>query len=170
MLTLQQISPRTSIPVNAVAATAFIAALLALINIGSTTAFNGVISVSIAGLFASYLLTSCLLLYRRCTGAILASSAAFDNTTPSVTDDGMVRAIWGPWKIPGALGIANNAFACAYLAFVFFFSFWPSFKEVTVATMNWSILVTGGIALLSTVYYLVWARKTYHGPVVEVTL
>ncbi|KAJ4407878.1 hypothetical protein N0V91_003543 [Didymella pomorum] len=167
---LSKISDRTSIPVNAVAATAFIAALLALINIGSTTAFNGVISVSIAGLFASYLLTSGLLLYRRCTGAILPSSAAFDNVTPSVTDDGMVRAIWGPWKIPGALGIANNAFACVYLAFVFFFSFWPTFKEVTVATMNWSILVTGGIALLSAVYYLVWARKTYHGPVVEISL
>ncbi|KAF1925891.1 amino acid transporter [Didymella exigua CBS 183.55] len=167
---LSKISGRTSIPVNAVAATSIIAALLALINIGSTTAFNGVISVSIAGLFASYLLTSCLLLYRRCTGAILPSSAAFDNVTPSVTDDGMVRAFWGPWKIPGALGIVNNAFACLYLAFVFFFSFWPSFKEVTVADMNWSILVTGAIALLSAVYYMVWARNTYHGPVVEVSL
>ena len=90
--------------------------------------------------------------------------------TPPVTDDGMVRAIWGPWKIPGAIGVANNAFACAYLAFVFFFSFWPTFKDVTAANMNWSILVTGAIALLSTVYYLVWARKTYHGPVVEISL
>jgi hypothetical protein len=52
---------------------------------------------------------------------------------------------------------------------VFFFSFWPSFKEVTAATMNWSILVTGAIALLSTVYYLVWARKTYNGPVIEIS-
>jgi hypothetical protein len=80
----------------------------------------------------------------------------------------MVRAYWGPWKIPGVLGIANNAFACIYLLFVFFFSFWPTYKEVTPATMNWSILVTGAVALLSTVYYLVWAKKTYHGPVVEI--
>jgi NADH:ubiquinone oxidoreductase subunit 4 (subunit M) len=34
--------------------------------------------------------------------------------------------------------------------------------------MNWSILVTSVIAILSAVYYLVWARKTYHGPVIEV--
>lgn len=81
----------------------------------------------------------------------------------------MVRAIWGPWRIPGALGIANNAFACAYLTFVFFFSFWPSFKDVSPANMNWSVVVTGGIALLSTVYYLVWAKKSYHGPIVEIT-
>lgn len=154
---------------NAVAFTSIIACFLALINIGSTTAFNGVISVSIAGLFSSYLLTSGLLLYRRCTGAILPSSEAFDFGPPSTTDDGMIRATWGPWRIPGALGIANNAFACVYLFFVFFFSFWPSFKDVTPGNMNWSILVTGTIATISAVYYLVWARKTYHGPVVEVS-
>jgi hypothetical protein len=34
--------------------------------------------------------------------------------------------------------------------------------------MNWAILVTGTIALLSAVYYAVWARKTYHGPIVEI--
>jgi hypothetical protein len=34
--------------------------------------------------------------------------------------------------------------------------------------MNWAILVTGAIAVLSAVYYAVWARKTYHGPVVEI--
>lgn len=33
--------------------------------------------------------------------------------------------------------------------------------------MNWSILVTGAIALFSAVYYFVWARKNYHGPVIE---
>jgi protein-S-isoprenylcysteine O-methyltransferase Ste14 len=87
--------------------------------------------------------------------------------TPSTTNDGMVRAVWGPWKIPGALGIANNIFACVYLIFVFFFSFWPSFADVTPANMNWAILVTGVISIFSMVYYLVWAKKTYHGPVME---
>jgi len=161
------VSDRTSIPVYAVAFTSIVACLLALVNIGSMAAFNGVISVAIAGLFSSYLLTSSLLLYRRCTGAILPASEAYEMDASSVTADGMVRAVWGPWKIPGALGIANNVFACAYLTFVFFFSFWPSFAEVTPANMNWAILVTGTIAVLSAVYYLVWARKTYHGPVVE---
>lgn len=149
------------------ALTSIVACLLALVNIGSIAAFNGVISMAIAGLFSSYLLTSSLLLYRRCTGAILPASEAFEKDTPSITSDGMVRAYWGPWKLPGVFGIANNIFACAYLTFVFFFSFWPSFAEVTPANMNWAVLVTGAIALLSTAYYLVWARKTYDGPVVE---
>lgn len=163
-----QVSDRTSIPVYAVAFTSFIACLLALVNIGSIAAFNGVISVAIAGLFSSYLLTSSLLLYRRCTGAILPPSETFDTDSQSITSDGMVRAVWGPWRLPGAIGIANNVFACAYLSFVFFFSFWPTFAEVTPANMNWAVLVTGAIAIISAVYYAVWARKTYHGPVVEI--
>lgn len=167
MLIPEQLSDRTSIPVYSVAFTSIVACLLALVNIGSMAAFNGVISVAIAGLFSSYLLTSSLLLYRRCTGAILPASQAFEMDSPSVTSDGMVRVYWGPWKLPGAFGIANNVFACSYLTFVFFFSFWPSFAEVTPANMNWAVLVTGAIASLSTVYYLVWARKTYDGPVVE---
>ncbi|KAE8856390.1 hypothetical protein PTNB73_09655 [Pyrenophora teres f. teres] len=133
--TLSQVSDRTSIPVYAVALTSIIASLLGLINIGSTTAFNGVISVAIAGLFSSYLLTSSLLLYRRCTGAILPPVKPLTQT---------------PHPQPLT--------AC----------FWPSFAEVTPANMNWAILVTGAIALLSAVYYAAWARKTYHGPVVEV--
>ena len=170
MLTFPQLSPRTSIPVNAVAFTSIIAALLALINLGSTTAFNGVISVSIAGLFSSYLLTSSLLLYRRCTGAIAPSNTALSPHTSQATNSTHTYAVWGPWKVPGIFGVANNAFACVYLLFVFFFSFWPTYKEVTPATMNWSVLVTLTIAGVSALYYVIAARKTYRGPVVEITL
>ncbi|KAH9871024.1 hypothetical protein J1614_006598 [Plenodomus biglobosus] len=166
--TLSKVSVRTSIPVNAVIFTSVAACLLGVINLGSIAAFNGIISVAIAGLYASYLLTASLLLYRRCTGAIVTGSEAFNFNMQPTTNDGMVRASWGPWRIPGAWGIVNNAFSCMYLSFIFFFSFWPSFAVVTVADMNWSILVTGAIALFSTIYYVVWAKKTYHGPVVDI--
>ncbi|KAL1601679.1 hypothetical protein SLS60_006594 [Paraconiothyrium brasiliense] len=156
---------RTAIPVYSVATTTIIACVLALVNIGSSTAFNGIISVSIAGLFSSYLLVAALLLYRRCTGGIVPAGSV---SATSPTDTLNTKIVWGPWKIPGAMGIANNVFACAYLSFVLFFSFWPSFAEVSPANMNWSILVTGFIAIFSALYYLIWAKKTYHGPIVEV--
>ncbi|USP76945.1 hypothetical protein yc1106_04219 [Curvularia clavata] len=161
--TLSKISTRTQIPVSAVLFTNLTACLLALINIGSTTAFNGVISIAIAGLFSSYLLTSSLLLYRRCTGAIVSPQHShLGPSTPAPL------AFWGPWRLPASLGIANNAFACAYLAFVLFFSFWPTFAAVTPQNMNWAVLGTSVIAGTSAVYYAVWARKVYRGPVVEV--
>ncbi|KAF2848729.1 GABA permease-like protein [Plenodomus tracheiphilus IPT5] len=166
--TLSEVSDRTSIPVNAVIFTSVAACLLDVINLGSIAAFNGIISVAIAGLYASDLLTASLLLYRRCTRAIVTSDEAFDLNSQPSTNNGMVRASWGPWGISGAWGIANNAFSCMYLSFVFFFSFWPSFATVTVADMNWSILVTGAIAIFSAIYHLVWAKRTYNGPVIDI--
>ncbi|KAF1949616.1 GABA permease-like protein, partial [Byssothecium circinans] len=163
-----RVSPRTTIPAYSVVATAVIACILALVNIGSATAFNGIISVSIAGLFSSYLLVSSLLLYRRLTGGIVpASELSTSSPNGAIAEDGG-KIIWGPWRIPGVLGVANNVFACVYLTFVLFFSFWPTFADVTPQNMNWSILVTGFVAIFSTLYYLIWAKKTYHGPIVEV--
>ncbi|PVI00908.1 amino acid transporter [Periconia macrospinosa] len=161
--TLSKVSPRTSIPVYSVITTAIIASILALVNIGSTTAFNGIVSISIAGLFASYLLVSSMLLYHRLTGGIKAPG-----NSVNLTAGGAGNLAWGPWRAPGVFGIANNIFACLWLIFVLFFSFWPTYAAVTPQTMNWSILVTGAAAIFSTVYYLVWARKVYTGPVVEI--
>lgn len=144
--------------------------MLALVNIGSAAAFNGIISISIAGLFSSYFLVAALLLYRRCTGGIISTNKP-SNSSPSPPGsirNGQPPIVWGPWRIPGALGIANNAFACLYLAFILFFSFWPSYAEVTPKTMNWSILVTGFVAVFSTLYYILWAKRTYKGPIIEV--
>ncbi|KAI0964960.1 amino acid transporter-like protein [Xylaria arbuscula] len=161
---LKQVSSRTGIPRYAVIVTAFIAILLSLVNIGDATAFNGVISISIAGLFGSYFIAAALLLYRRTTGGIRVRQ----------DDDVLVNTIgstltWGPWRLRGSLGIANNAFACSYLLYIFFFSFWPSVREVTAATFNYSVLVFGAVLLFSLIYYVGWARKVYTGPIVEVS-
>jgi choline transport protein len=75
---------------------------------------------------------------------------------------------WGPWRIPGVWGIMNNAFACVYLTFILFFSFWPPATPVVPSTMNYSSLVTGTVVLFSVVYYFVWAKKDYKGPIVEI--
>lgn len=81
---LMKTSQRTSIPLHAVFTTTVIAIILSLVNIGDATAFNGVISISIAGLFGSYLMASSLLLYRRLRG---------DIHNPS-SDDQLVNTVW----------------------------------------------------------------------------
>ncbi|KAK2603227.1 hypothetical protein N8I77_009698 [Diaporthe amygdali] len=159
---LMRTSQRTSIPLYAVFTTTIIAIVLSLVNIGDATAFNGVISISVAGLFGSYLMAASLLLYRRLRGHI---------RTPT-PDDLLVNTVdstltWGPWRLKGLLGIANNIFSCAYLLFIFFFSFWPASREVTPQTMNWAVLVFGAVITFSMLYYVTWARKVYSGPIVE---
>lgn len=106
-----------------------------------------------------------LLLYRRCThGFKLPSPTAL----PALATDTHAELVWGPWHIPGIFGIVNNSLACVYLIIVCFFSFWPPVTPVTADTMNYSVLVTGTVTVFSIVYYLVWAKKEYHGPTIEI--
>ncbi|KAI1137559.1 amino acid transporter [Hypoxylon sp. FL0543] len=159
---LKKVSPRTSIPIYSVITTAVIAIILSLVNIGDATAFNGVISISTAGLFGSYLVAASLLLYRRVTGGIRVATE--DDVLTNTVGSSLT---WGPWRLRGALGIANNVFSCIYLVFIFFFSFWPPSLEVTPQTMNYAVLVFGAVILFSMLYYAIWARKVYNGPIIE---
>ena len=83
--------------------------------------------------------------------------------------EGDVQAtlVWGPWKVPGIFGTINNAYACAYMIFVIFWSVWPPATPVQADTMNYSVVVTGGVLILSGIWYFVRARKVYHGPILE---
>ncbi|GAB1194027.1 hypothetical protein APSETT444_003264 [Aspergillus pseudonomiae] len=65
-----KVTERTSIPTYAVLLTAVVGCLLNLITIGSDVAFNSLVSMSISGLYLSYMAAGGLLLYRRCTGGI----------------------------------------------------------------------------------------------------
>lgn len=163
---LKKVSPRTRIPSYAVLVTVLVSILLSLVNIGDATAFNGVISISIAGLFGSYLIASSLLLWRRVRGDILVGRPDDEGLTNTM-GSGLT---WGPWRLRGALGVANNAFSCIYLTYIFFFSFWPAVKDVTPETFNWAVLVFVSVISFSMVYYLIWARKIYTGPIVEILI
>ncbi|CAD6586199.1 MAG: hypothetical protein ASARMPRED_002470 [Alectoria sarmentosa] len=158
-----QIQPKTTIPFLAILITSFIACLIGLINIGSSTAFNDVISLGVSSLYASYIITESLLLWRRCTGAI-------GKATDVAGDVGEAnRLVWGPFHLPGVFGVIVNAWAVVFGLIVFFFSFWPVATPVTAARMNFSVLMTGSVVLFAVLYYVLWARKTYEGPIVEVT-
>lgn len=171
---LSKVEPRSSIPLLSVAVTTVIACLLSLIIIASSTAFNDVISLTVSGLYASYFMCCSLLLWRRCTGAISLppSSGPLTNTpaAPHTSAASDPQLTWGPWRIPGVFGIVVNAFACAYMIVIIFFSFWPPATPTTASTMNYSSLVLGAVMIFSVVYYLVWARRVYKGPIVEIVV
>ncbi|KAK4499391.1 hypothetical protein PRZ48_009905 [Zasmidium cellare] len=183
---LGRVSPRTKVPVIAVLTVTVIAALLTLIYIGSATAFNDVVSLTITGFYGSYFLPAALLLYHRVKGNVLphgteidtlpAESQAGHDKKPSNTEQISqsdaeevvnARLVWGPWRVPGILGILNNAYACAYMIFVIFWSVWPPDYHVTPSTMNYSIVVTAGVMILSGIWYLIGGKKQYKGPLID---
>ena len=154
-----QINRRTLLPLYAIFLTTLITCLLALINIGSSVAFNDVISLTVSGLYSSYLICCALLLWRRCTGAIGGSSR---------NAAGKLGLRWGPFRVPGLWGIANNVVACLFMVLIIFFSFWPPVTPSTAVSMNYSVLVFGAAILFSIAYYFTVAHKTYVGPLIEV--
>ena len=66
------------------------------------------------------------------------------------------------------IGITINTIAIAYMIMIFLFAFWPTATPVGPASMNYACLVFGATVMLSIVWYGVYARKVYEGPVVEV--
>lgn len=114
-----------------------------------------------------------LLLYRRLTGAILPLNTDVPSyvtaiNTPSPDSSAPTKLIWGPFHLPGLFGVIVNGFACIYMLIIIFFSFWPPVTPTTARNMNYTVLVTGAVAGFSVIYYLLWARKIYSGPVIEI--
>lgn len=151
-------------PVYSILLSACVACLLALINIGSSVAFNDLVAMSISGLYLSYMTVTGLLLYRRCTGQISSSD---DGDVETVNTAG-AKLVWGPFHIPGLWGVLVNTFALIYMSIAIFFSFWPPSWMVTVDSMNFSVVGTVGVILLSLIYYVARARHIYDGPRVEI--
>ncbi|KAG8413524.1 hypothetical protein J3459_015269 [Metarhizium acridum] len=162
--TLSKVDSTTCVPVWAILTTSTISCLLGLINIGSQVAYNALVSLSISSLYSSYLIAAGLLLYRRCTTGF---SMPDPSSLPALAETTGKELVWGPWHLPGIGGIINNVITCVYLSIILFFSFWPPSSEVTPETMNFSVLITGSLVLFSIVYYLVWAKKDYKGPLLE---
>ncbi|KAJ5358792.1 uncharacterized protein N7496_011205 [Penicillium cataractarum] len=212
---LKSVNHRTKVPIVSVTVVCGLACALTLIYIGSTTAFNDVISLTVTGFYSTYFLPSAFLLYHRIKGNVLPHGTMMDGlpdaaasttanatekaatparpkspvdkefsspgpsqsperdmpekkgTQPTEYDIAQAPLIWGPWKVPGILGTINNAYACVYMLFVIFWSVWPPETPVDYTTMNYSIVVTAGVLILSGIWYFVRARKEYSGPLID---
>lgn len=151
---------KNSLPFTAVLTTLVSTVLLSIIVLGSATALSALLSLIFAALYSSYLISCGLLLWRRCSGAL------------EPYDGGLVlcsgRLEWGPWKLPEPLGIVNNVFACMYIAFLVFWSFWPQVTPTRPETANWSIVVYGAVVIFSVLWYIFRARHYFKGPIKEV--
>ena len=157
----QKVDRRTSIPTRCIGLTTIISVLLSLINIASPVAFNDIVSLVIAGLYTSYLLVASLLLYRRLSHSIHDANSL---TTDTVNVPGAELA-WGPWHIPGVIGVVVNGFAVVFATVMVFFVFWPPERPVTAENMNYASFMTGAVVVLAVVYYVIWAKRSYRGPV-----
>lgn len=140
------VQPGWDLPINAIIFSCIVTALLSLINLGSDTAFNAILSIGIVGLLTSYLVSLSCLLLKRIRGEPL---------------------LWRRWNPGKTFGFLCNAVGLAYLVVAYVFAFFPIFVPVNAVNMNWAIAVYAGVALVAAVYYILYARKTYIPPVAQ---
>ncbi|KAI8665183.1 hypothetical protein NCS56_00953400 [Fusarium sp. Ph1] len=143
---LSKIDRKRQIPTIAILTTTVLLMLLGLINIGSTTAFNAVLSLAVVSLQISYLMPIILLIWRRISRP---------NTLT-----------WGPWQL-GKSGIVVNVVAIVYLVFTSIFLLFPPYQPITAENMNYAPVVLGGAVIFGCVYWPLRARKRYFGPLIE---
>ncbi|KAH7130341.1 amino acid transporter-like protein [Dendryphion nanum] len=143
---ISHIHPTMKIPLVSICITTTTTCLLSLINIGSATVFNAIVSLTVAGFFGSYILPFSLLLYARIY-------------QPE-------KLQFGPWRL-GKMGVWINGFAILFSIIVMFFSFWPTSVPVTAANMNWSCLLWGATMIFAGCFWVMHGRGVYKGPIME---
>lgn len=142
-----KVDPKRKIPVNAIALSCIISCVLSLINIGSLTAFNAIISLNVAALMYTYIISISCVIYRK---------------------------IWHPDTLPprrwdmGRWGLPVNIIGLLYCCFALFWSLWPGYRSVTLQNFNWSVVIFVGVFFISLGMYVVKGKKEYTGPVVIV--
>lgn len=117
---------------------------LSLINLGSSTAFNAIISLQLASL---------MLTYASSIGCVLLRRLQHPELLPHAR-----------WSL-GRFGTVINAGGFLYSVFVFFWCFWPGATPVQLTTFNWSILIFFTVAAISMTMYVFKGRFVYDGPV-----
>lgn len=120
--------------------------LLSLINIGSSTALNAVVSLSSIALYVSYLIPITLLLTKRIRNESVA---------------------WGPFHLNPRLGILVNIYAIIYAVFICVFLPFPPYTPVTATNMNYAGPVFSALIIIALGYWFFRGRKFYQGPICE---
>lgn len=143
---LAHINPHYKAPFRAVFLNFIVSVLLSLINIGSTTAFNALLSLATLALYCSYLLPIAVFVSRR-----------FSKSNPIV---------FGPWSM-GKFGLAVNLVASAFCIFLIIFLPFPPVLPVTAVNMNWAAPVFIAVMLFAVADWVVRGKGRFVGPIRE---
>ncbi|KAL4955671.1 amino acid/polyamine transporter I [Aspergillus filifer] len=139
---LAKVHPTFDAPVNATVAMTIMVTCLGCIYVGSTTAFQALISSFIVLSTLSY------------AGAIVPHLLT-----------GRKKVIPGPFAMSGIWGYIVNIFSVVYIAVTVVFFCFPFTLPVTVQNMNYTSVITVGLMTLVCLWWLAQGMRTYKGPV-----
>lgn len=70
---------------------------------------------------------------------------------------------YGPFRL-GKLGFIINCISCAFMIVWFVIYCFPFTSDPTAQSMNYASVLWGGFTILVGIWWLLGARKGYHGP------
>jgi hypothetical protein len=109
---------------------------------------NAIISLNLACLMWTYVVSIACLLHRRVHRPELLPKTQ--------------------WSL-GQGGVATNVAALAYSAFAFFWSFWPNLSTLSLVDFNWAIAMLLATLVLAKIDWELRAKYAYLGPVHKIT-
>ncbi|KAG4432887.1 hypothetical protein IFR05_011633 [Cadophora sp. M221] len=141
--TFSYIHPTLKIPLNSLLLVGTVCCLLSLINIGSSTAFNALISLPTIALYISYFIPIIFIVIRK-----------LQNSHPR----------YGPFKL-GHWGLPINLFSLVYILYILTFVPFPVMLPVTATTMNYAGPMMGAIIIIALGDWLISGRKRFEVPI-----
>lgn len=121
----------------------FIAAILSLIQLGSDTAFNVLVSLATLGIMSTYCIS---------IGCVLLKRLRHEQLPPA------------RWSL-GRYGMIINVYAVLYSAFIVVLCCFPLNLPVTTASAQWAPLIWVAVIVLAAALYVVYGRRVYTPPV-----
>jgi len=136
-----QVHPTLNTPVRATVAMSAMVTCLGCIYVGSTTAFQALISSFI----------------------VLSSLSYFGAIFPHVLSSRR-NMVPGPFYMGQRLGMAVNIIALMYIMVTVVFFCFPLVLPVTAQNMNYTSVIIVGLMVLVALWWLLSARRKYQGP------
>ncbi|KAJ5389664.1 uncharacterized protein N7496_000732 [Penicillium cataractarum] len=136
-----QVHPTLNCPVRATVAMSAMVTCLGCIYVGSTTAFQALISSFI----------------------VLSSLSYFGAIFPHVLS-GRRNMVPGPFYMGQKLGMAVNITALMYILVTVVFFCFPFVLPVTVQNMNYTSVISVGLMALTAMWWIFRGRREYQGP------
>jgi choline transport protein len=154
----KHVDKKYKVPTRSIALVGIVIALLSLINIGSSTALNAILSLSTIALYTSYVIPiTCLIFMRfRVKQKVYDSAAGHAEISEE-------KLVFGPWNL-GRWGLWINIYGAVYATLLIPFMALPTTLPLSAKTMNYGGPVFGLVLLFAGIDYVVRGKMSFVGP------
>ncbi|KAJ9601875.1 hypothetical protein H2200_013624 [Cladophialophora chaetospira] len=141
-----KVNSRLQVPLNALWLTTILVIIFGCIFLGSSSAFNAIVSASVVALGVTYAIPPAINCLR---GRRMLPESR-------------------PFILPGWLGWTCNLVGIAYVILTTVLFMFPPVKEVTGSNMNYCVAAFAVVLIVSTIQWFVDGRKNYTGPQIDI--